>query len=92
VSSCVLPAFSPGASPLSATSFEPATAKAFGDVVRSLREEQGVAEDQFALLAVVDRSYDGKLERGERWRAVVTLGVRDVLEEFRPIAFVDPSR
>jgi transcriptional regulator with XRE-family HTH domain len=48
------------------TSFEPATAKAFGEVVRSLREEQGVAQDQFALLANVDRSYYGKLERGER--------------------------
>ncbi len=49
-----------------ATSFEPDAAKAFGEVVRSLREEQGVAQDQFALLANVDRSYYGKLERGER--------------------------
>lgn len=48
------------------TSFEPAAAKAFGKVVRSLRERQGMAQDQFALLANVDRSYYGKLERGER--------------------------
>lgn len=48
------------------TSFEPAAARAFGEVVRSLREGQGLAQDQFALLASVDRSYYGKLERGER--------------------------
>lgn len=48
------------------TSFEPVAAKAFGEVVRSLRERQGMAQDQFALLANVDRSYYGKLERGER--------------------------
>ena len=34
--------------------------------MRSLREGQGLAQDQFALLASVDRSYFGKLERGER--------------------------
>lgn len=31
-----------------------------------MREKQGIAQDQFALLAAVDRSYYGKLERGER--------------------------
>jgi transcriptional regulator with XRE-family HTH domain len=49
-----------------ATSFEPAAAKAFGQVVRTVREGQGLAQDKFALLANVDRSYYGKLERGER--------------------------
>ena len=34
--------------------------------MRGLREDQGVAQDQFALMASVDRSYYGKLERGER--------------------------
>gem|GEM_PF-1912900 len=48
------------------TSFEPLTARAFGEVVRSLREAQHLAQDQFALKASVDRSYYGKLERGER--------------------------
>jgi transcriptional regulator with XRE-family HTH domain len=41
-------------------------AKAFGRVVRKEREGQGIAQDAFALLANVDRSYYGKLERGER--------------------------
>lgn len=34
--------------------------------MRSARESQGLAQDQFALIANVDRSYYGKLERGER--------------------------
>ena len=34
--------------------------------MRALREGKGLAQDQFALLANVDRSYYGKLERGER--------------------------
>lgn len=41
-------------------------AKAFGSVVRAARLEKGTAQDEFALLANVDRSYFGKLERGER--------------------------
>lgn len=47
-------------------SFEPLPAKAFGLTIRGLREERGIAQDAFALLAKVDRSYYGKLERGER--------------------------
>jgi XRE family transcriptional regulator, regulator of sulfur utilization len=49
-----------------ATSFDPQIAKAFGLVVRAMREELGIAQDAFALAAGVDRSYYGKLERGER--------------------------
>jgi XRE family transcriptional regulator, regulator of sulfur utilization len=52
--------------PKRAASFEPAVAKAFGQAVRELRVKVGFAQDEFALLANVDRSYYGKLERGER--------------------------
>lgn len=52
--------------PKRATSFEPQAAAAFGAAIREARVEQGIAQDQFALLANVDRSYYGKLERGER--------------------------
>lgn len=52
--------------PSRATSFDPLAAKAFGQAVRALRERLGVAQDQFALNANIDRSYYGKLERGER--------------------------
>ena len=41
-------------------------AAAFGTVIRTLRVESGIAQDTFALMASVDRSYYGKLERGER--------------------------
>lgn len=47
-------------------SFEPAVATAFGAVVREQRLKKEIAQDQFALIAGVDRSYFGKLERGER--------------------------
>ena len=47
-------------------SFEPVVARAFGAVVREQRLKKEIAQDQFALLAGVDRSYFGKLERGER--------------------------
>jgi XRE family transcriptional regulator, regulator of sulfur utilization len=44
----------------------PRLAKAFGEVVRELRTAQGVAQEQLALRAEVDRSYLGRLERGEK--------------------------
>jgi transcriptional regulator with XRE-family HTH domain len=47
-------------------SFEPETALAFGEVIRAERIKQEIAQDEFALIANVDRSYYGKLERGER--------------------------
>jgi transcriptional regulator with XRE-family HTH domain len=49
-----------------ATSFEPEVAAAFGSIVRVERLKRGIAQDEFALLANIDRSYFGKLERGER--------------------------
>ena len=56
-----------------ATSFEPQVAKAFGRVIRAHREQAGIAQDAFALLANVDRSYYGKLERGERQPSLALL-------------------
>lgn len=47
-------------------SFDPVVAKACGKVLRALRQERAIAQDAFALLAGIDRSYYGKLERGER--------------------------
>ncbi len=56
-----------------ATSFDPTVARAFADVIRAERVRRGVAQDQFALLANVDRSYYGKLERGERQPSLALL-------------------
>ena len=49
-----------------ASSFEPTAAAAFGAVIRAERVRRSIPQDQFALRANIDRSYYGKLERGER--------------------------
>lgn len=59
--------------PKRSTSFEPRVARAFGEAIRSERLRQEIAQDQFALIANVDRSYYGKLERGERQPSLVLL-------------------
>ncbi|MBV8380175.1 MAG: helix-turn-helix transcriptional regulator [Paucibacter sp.] len=60
----------PPPKPLRATSFDPDVASAVGKAMRSGREALGHAQDAFALIAGVDRSYYGKLERGERQPSV----------------------
>lgn len=57
---------SPAKKATRATSFEPSVADAVGRAMRATREDRGHAQDALALLAGVDRSYYGKLERGER--------------------------
>lgn len=51
---------------MAATNRNPALAKAFGDAVRALRESKGIAQEALALVADMDRSYLGRLERGEK--------------------------
>ena len=48
-------------------------AQAFGDVIRAERVKKQIAQDAFALLAGIDRSYYGKLERGERQPSIALL-------------------
>ncbi|EGQ9717207.1 helix-turn-helix transcriptional regulator [Vibrio alginolyticus] len=40
-------------------------AKKFGDNVRSIRKGKGISQDKLALTADIDRSYVGRIERGE---------------------------
>jgi transcriptional regulator with XRE-family HTH domain len=51
--------------PAGATTFEAEPARAFGEAVRALRTERGVAQETLAHLAGVERSHMGKVERGE---------------------------
>jgi XRE family transcriptional regulator, regulator of sulfur utilization len=51
--------------PVGATTFEAEPAQAFGDAVRSLRTEDGIAQETLAHLAGIERSHMGKIERGE---------------------------
>ena len=60
-------------SPRRAGSFEPAVAAAFGEVIRTERVKKQIAQDAFALIAGIDRSYYGKLERGERQPSIALL-------------------
>ena len=51
--------------PTGATTFEAEPARAFGEAVRVLRTERGVAQEALAHLAGIERSHMGKIERGE---------------------------
>ena len=51
--------------PAGATTFEAAPAKAFGEAVRAIRLEEGIAQESLAHLAGIERSHIGKIERGE---------------------------
>jgi transcriptional regulator with XRE-family HTH domain len=51
--------------PAGATTFEVAPAQAFGNAVRALRTEDGIAQEALAHSAGIERSHMGKIERGE---------------------------
>lgn len=51
--------------PKGATTSDPVVATAFGAAVRSLRVDAGIAQEELAHLAGVERSHMGKIERGE---------------------------
>ncbi|MBV7297711.1 helix-turn-helix domain-containing protein [Enterovibrio paralichthyis] len=40
-------------------------AKRFGLKLRNARRDKGISQDKLALLADIDRSYVGRIERGE---------------------------
>lgn len=54
-----------GGRPKGAKSFNPKHGIAFGDVLRRVRKEKGISQDKLAYTAGIERSYIGRLERGE---------------------------
>lgn len=44
-----------------------------GDAIRLVRKRQGISQERLALLADIDRSYVGRVERGDNNVAVLTL-------------------
>jgi transcriptional regulator with XRE-family HTH domain len=46
---------------------------ALGDAIRRIRIAKGISQEKLALLAEVDRSYVGRVERGDNNVAVLTL-------------------
>ncbi|CAG4892918.1 helix-turn-helix domain-containing protein [Paraburkholderia gardini] len=59
--------------PTGATTFEAEPAKAFGAAVRALRTERGVAQEDLANQAGIERSHLGKIERGEHMPTLVLI-------------------
>ncbi len=51
--------------PRGATSFDASVAAAFGSVVRETRLATGISQELLANMAGVERSYYGRIERGE---------------------------
>lgn len=51
--------------PAGTTTYEAEPAMAFGQAVRAARTDQGIAQEQLASLAGIERSHMGKIERGE---------------------------
>lgn len=51
--------------PPGARSFDAEVARVVGDVIRELRHAAGVLQEALALMANVERSYCGRIERGE---------------------------
>lgn len=46
---------------------------ALGSAIRRIRLEKGISQEKLALIAEVDRSYVGRVERGDNNAAVLTL-------------------
>ena len=51
--------------PPGTTTYEAEPAQAFGQAVRAARLDQGIAQEELASLAGIERSHMGKIERGE---------------------------
>ena len=50
--------------PPGSKTFDRTPAVAFGNVIRKLRLERGIAQEELAAMAEVERSHMGKIERG----------------------------
>lgn len=46
---------------------------AFGEALRRLRKAKSISQEQLAFIAAVDRSYVGRVERGDNNVALLTL-------------------
>jgi transcriptional regulator with XRE-family HTH domain len=44
-----------------------------GNAIRAMREAKSISQERLALLAGLDRSYFGRVERGDNNMAVLTL-------------------
>lgn len=63
---------------------------ALGEAIRLARKKQGISQEKLALMAEIDRSYIGRVERGDNNVAILTLlkiaqalnvGLKDLMKE-----------
>ena len=59
--------------PVGSRTFDPVIASAFGDVMRGARVKLGIAQETLAAAASVERSYLGRVERGESVPSLATI-------------------
>lgn len=59
--------------PKGATSLDPVIARMFGDVIRELRLAAGASQEDVAFSAQMERSYFGRIERGESQPTLLAL-------------------
>src|SRR3546814_15933494 len=59
--------------PKGTTRYEAEPALAFGKSVRAFRLDQGVAQEELAALAGIERSHMGKIERGEHLPSLILI-------------------
>jgi transcriptional regulator with XRE-family HTH domain len=77
--------------PLGATTFDPTPARAFGAVIRTIRLELKISQEELSNLAEVERSHMGKIERGEHMpNFVLILRLAKALQ-VRPGELVDKA-
>jgi len=77
--------------PIGATSFDPTPARAFGAVVRTIRLDLKISQEELSNLAEVERSHMGKIERGEHMpNFVLILRLAKALQ-VRPGELVDKA-
>jgi transcriptional regulator with XRE-family HTH domain len=82
------PKLKPGR-PLGATSFDPMPARAFGEVVRTIRLDLKISQEELSNLAGVERSHMGKIERGEHLPNLVLILRLAKALQVRPGELVD---
>jgi transcriptional regulator with XRE-family HTH domain len=63
----------PRGRPAGATTFESQPARAFGEAVRAVRVQDGVAQEVLAHIAGIERSHLSKIERGEHMPTLATI-------------------
>jgi transcriptional regulator with XRE-family HTH domain len=63
----------------------------FGDSLREERKEKGISQEQLALLAEVNRTYVGGVERGEENISLLTIQKLATILRLKPSALLSKA-